>query len=52
MFGRSNEAFLISQNEKPEERGKAALLGKQTAIPYSQADSVNPEAGLETRDLS
>jgi hypothetical protein len=51
-FGRSNEAFLISQNEKPEERGKAALLMK-TNCPrlFPDADSGNPETGWRPGDL-
>jgi hypothetical protein len=51
-FGRSNEAFLISQNEKPEERGKAALLMKTNCPPlFPKADSGNPEAGWRPGDL-
>lgn len=52
MFGRGNEAFLISQNEKPEERGKAALLLKTNGNPlFPKADSVNPEAGWRPGNL-
>jgi hypothetical protein len=53
IFCRHDEAFFISQNQRPEERGKANLLFKTNAPPlFSKTDTTNPEsAGWRTGNL-